>query len=91
MSTPYNVTITHPATLWEATSMTDYGYQHYDTFITARYAWCENQSCIQNRITRHLQLTEWKSLLVFILLLEKLLPKHNTGDENHDGTKKTFW
>jgi hypothetical protein len=47
-----------------------------DTFITARYAeLVENQSCIQNRITQHLQLTGWKSLLVFILLLEKLLPQ----------------
>jgi hypothetical protein len=36
------------------------GYQHYGRyFITARYAeLVENQSCIQNRITQHLQLTD---------------------------------
>jgi hypothetical protein len=73
MSIPYNVTITHPATLWGSTS-TDLDTALADTFITARYAeLVENQSCIQNRITQHLQLTGWKSLLVFILLLEKLL------------------
>jgi hypothetical protein len=55
------------------------GYQHYGRyFITARYAeLVENQSCIQNRITQHLQLTGWKSLLVFILLLKSYCRKHN--------------
>jgi predicted metalloprotease with PDZ domain len=39
MSIPYNVTITHPATLWGSTSMTDLDTSTTaDTFITARYA-----------------------------------------------------
>jgi predicted metalloprotease with PDZ domain len=39
MSTPYKVTITHPATLWGSTSMTDMDASTTaDTFITARYA-----------------------------------------------------
>ncbi|PKH67715.1 peptidase M61 [Flavobacterium sp. ALD4] len=39
MSIPYNVTITHPATLWGSTSMTDLDKSTTaDTFITARYA-----------------------------------------------------
>jgi hypothetical protein len=50
----------------------------------------ENQSCIQNRITQHLQLTGWKSLLVFILLLKSYCRKHNARDENHDDSTKTF-
>jgi hypothetical protein len=50
----------------------------------------ENQSCIQNRITQHLQLTGWKSLLVFILLLESYCRKHNARDENHDDSTKPF-
>jgi hypothetical protein len=42
MSIPYNVTITHPATLWEALQWPT-GYQHYGRyFITARYAELEN-------------------------------------------------
>jgi hypothetical protein len=57
-----------------STSMTDLDTSTTaDTFITARYAeLVENQLCIQNRITQHLQLTGWKSLLVFILLLEEV-------------------
>jgi predicted metalloprotease with PDZ domain len=39
MSIPYNITITHPATLWGSTSMTDLDTSTTaDTFITARYA-----------------------------------------------------
>jgi predicted metalloprotease with PDZ domain len=39
MSIPYKVTITHPATLWGSTSMTDLDASTTaDTFITARYA-----------------------------------------------------
>jgi predicted metalloprotease with PDZ domain len=39
MSIPYKVTITHPATLWGSTSMTDLDASNTaDTFITARYA-----------------------------------------------------
>lgn len=39
MSTPYKVTISHPATLWGATSMTDQDPSTTsDTFITSRYA-----------------------------------------------------
>ncbi|MFT4984364.1 MAG: putative metalloprotease with PDZ domain [Flavobacterium sp.] len=39
MSIPYNVTITHPATLWGSTSMTDLDTSTTtDTFITSRYA-----------------------------------------------------
>jgi hypothetical protein len=59
MSIPYNVTITHPATFGKHFN-DRLGYQHYGRyFITARYAeLVENQSCIQNRITQHLQLTD---------------------------------
>jgi hypothetical protein len=35
-------------------------------------------------------LTGWKSLLVFILLLESYCRKHNARDENHDDSTKTF-
>lgn len=39
MSTPYKVTISHPATLWGATSMTDQDASTTsDTFVTSRYA-----------------------------------------------------
>ena len=39
MSTPYKVTISHPATLWGATSMADQDPSTTsDTFITSRYA-----------------------------------------------------
>lgn len=39
MSTPYKITISHPATLWGATSMTDQDPSTTsDTFITSRYA-----------------------------------------------------
>ncbi|WP_413999226.1 peptidase M61 [Flavobacterium sp. W1B] len=39
MSIPYQVTITHPATLWGATSMTDLDSSDTnDKFVTARYA-----------------------------------------------------
>ncbi|MBX9887368.1 MAG: peptidase M61 [Flavobacteriaceae bacterium] len=39
MTTPYNVTISHPETLWGSTSMTDQDPSTTaDTFITSRYA-----------------------------------------------------
>jgi predicted metalloprotease with PDZ domain len=39
MSVPYKVTISHPATLWGATSMTDEDASNTsDTFVTSRYA-----------------------------------------------------
>jgi predicted metalloprotease with PDZ domain len=39
MSAPYKVTISHPATLWGATSMTDQDASNTsDTFVTSRYA-----------------------------------------------------
>jgi hypothetical protein len=58
MSIPYNVTITHPATLWGSTSMTDLDTSTTDTLLPLVMPNWENQSCIQNRITQHLQLTD---------------------------------
>jgi hypothetical protein len=57
---PYRVTVTHPETLWGATSMTDLDASATsDVFTTPRYAeLVENQSCMQNQ-TILLLLMEW--------------------------------
>jgi hypothetical protein len=70
--------------------MTD-GYQHYGRyFITARYAELVEKIMYSKPDYTHLQLTGWKSLLVFILLLESYCRKHNARDENHDDSTKNL-
>jgi hypothetical protein len=69
------------------------GYQHYGRyFITARYAeLVENPIMYSKPDYTTFTVDGWKSLLVFILLLESYCRKHNARDENHDdSTKKPF-
>jgi hypothetical protein len=69
MSIPYNVTITHPATLWGSTSMTDLDTSTMaDTLLPLVMELVENPIMYSKPDYTTFTVDGWKSLLVFILL-----------------------